>query len=217
MSATKKTLMEGFNRLFDYFGPLEWWPGDTPFEIMVGAILTQNANWRNAELAVRNLKQAGVLSPKDMLALHPLRLQNLIRPAGFFRVKAKRLIAFLKYFVGEYGGSAARMAKEDLEKLRPELKAINGIGSETADSMLLYALNKPIFVIDAYTKRILSRHALCTEEDGYDELQELFMDRLPHDVVLFNEYHALIVEVGKTHCRPTNPKCDGCPLNGWNL
>ncbi len=215
MSANKKTLMEGFDRLLAHFGPRGWWPGETPFEVMIGAILTQNANWKNVEMAIQNLKDKGVLDPEALLSLRPAMLQRLIRPAGFFRVKTNRLIAFLKYYMSGYGGSARKMAGQDLAKLREELLSVNGIGPETADSILLYAMKKPIFVIDAYTKRILSRHALCAEEDGYDQLQELFMDRLAHDVVLFNEYHALIVEAGKNFCRP-KPRCEGCPLNGWN-
>jgi endonuclease-3 related protein len=216
MTTTKKTLMDGFNRLLDRFGPRGWWPGETPFEVMVGAILTQNANWKNVERAIINLKKEGVLDTEALLALHPTQLQRLIRPAGFFRVKAKRLIAFLRYFMDEYGGSAAQMTMQNPAKLREELLSIKGIGPETADSILLYALHKPYFVVDAYTKRILNRHALCLEEDGYDELQELFMDRLPREVMLFNEYHALIVEAGKQFCR-TKPRCDECPLKGWNL
>jgi len=197
------------------FGPRGWWPGQTPFEVMVGAVLTQNTNWKNVERAIGNLKEADALSPEAMLAMSPARLASLIKPAGYFRVKAKRLRNFLKYFVESYDGSARRMARRELAELRPELLAVNGVGPETADSILLYALKKPIFVIDAYTKRILSRHGLCAEEDAYDELQELFMDRLAEDVPLYNEYHALIVETGKDFCR-TKPRCQDCPLNGWN-
>jgi len=215
MPPTKKTLMDGFRLMLKRFGPRGWWPGETPFEVMVGAILTQNTNWRNVEKAIGNLEAADALDPRVMLEISPHRLAALIKPAGYFRVKAKRLRHFLKYFVENYDGSARKMARRDLGELRPELMAVNGIGPETADSILLYALKKPLFVIDAYTKRILSRHGLCAEDDTYDDLQELFMDRLAKDIPLYNEYHALIVETGKDFCR-TNPRCDECPLNGWN-
>jgi len=216
MAITKKTLMGAFGRMLRHFGPRGWWPGETPFEVMVGAILTQNTNWANVEKAIENLKSEGVLDPESILDLHAATLQRLIRPAGYFRVKARRLTSFLKYFVERYGGCDREMAKAKLPRLREELLEVNGIGPETADSILLYALKKPVFVIDAYTKRVLSRHGLCAEEDTYDDLQGLFMDRLPPDVPLFNEYHALIVETGKDYCR-TKPRCEGCPLNGWNL
>lgn len=216
MSTTKDKLNEAFDLLSKHFGPRRWWPGDSAFEIIVGAILTQNTNWKNVEKAIENLKRENLLSPKKLLELHPGTLASLIKPAGFFRLKTKRLRNFLKYFVEEYDGSAEAMAERPLSSLREELLSINGIGQETADSILLYALNKPIFVIDAYTKRILLRHDLCLDEAIYNDLQELFTDSLPEDVKLFNEYHALIVEVGKTYCRPKNPRCDDCPLNGWN-
>lgn len=215
MPLTKNTLMLAFKRMLKRFGPRGWWPGETPFEVMVGAILTQNTNWGNVEHAIDNLKAENVLDPEMMLSLHTATLQRLIKPAGYFRVKAKRLTSFLKYFVERYSGCDRRMAKGDLPALREELLSVNGIGPETADSILLYALKKPSFVIDAYTKRILSRHGLCSEDDGYQELQELFMDRLPPDVPVYNEYHALIVETGKEYCR-TKPRCKECPLNGWN-
>ncbi|HPQ81653.1 MAG TPA: endonuclease III domain-containing protein, partial [bacterium] len=198
---TKSTLMEAFKAMLSRFGPRNWWPGETPFEVMVGAILTQNTNWKNVERAIANLKAQSLLDPQKLLALHPATLAKLIRPAGYYRVKANRLRSFLRYFVEGYGGSVKRMTERPAEVLREELLAVNGIGPETADSILLYALAKPVFVIDAYTKRILSRHGLCAEDDGYEDLQAIFTDRLPSDVPLFNEYHALIVETGKEYCR----------------
>lgn len=207
--------MVAFERMLRRFGPRGWWPGETPFEVMVGAILTQNTNWGNVERAIDNLKSEDVLDPEKMLSLSTATLQKLINPAGFFRVKERRLRHFLEFFVERYGGCDRSMAKGDLPVLREELLAVNGIGPETADSILLYSLKKPTFVIDAYTRRILSRHALCAEDDSYDDLQALFMDRLPSDVPLFNEYHALIVETAKVFCR-TKPRCEDCPLNGWN-
>lgn len=215
MAATKKTLMEGFERMHARFGPRHWWPGETPFEVMVGAILTQNTNWLNASRAIANLKSQRLLDPQKLLDLHPATLAKLIRPAGYYRVKAGRLRHFIAYFVEAYGGKVKRMAAEPTGKLREELLAVKGIGPETADSILLYALEKPAFVIDAYTRRILSRHALCAEDETYDDLQAIFTDRLPAEVELYNEYHALVVETAKEYCR-TSPRCDGCPLNGWN-
>lgn len=215
MAAKQTTLMDGFTRMIGHFGPQNWWPGDTPFEVMVGAILTQNTNWKNVERAISNLKNERLLEPRRLFACHPQRLASLIRPAGYFRVKTARLRHFLEYFIKRYGGSVQKMMESPLAPLRDELLSVKGIGPETADSILLYALEKPVFVIDAYTKRILSRHALCSEDDGYDELQELFIDRLPGDAKLFNEYHALLVEAGKNFCR-TKPLCEKCPLYGWN-
>lgn len=201
--------------LFSHFGPRHWWPGETPFEVMVGAILTQNTNWKNVEKAILNLKGAGLLDPFKINKLTPSKLSEFIRPAGYFRVKAARLKNFIRFFVDNYDGDENAMAKLDLSRLREELLSVKGIGPETADSILLYALGKPIFVVDAYTKRILLRHNLCNEEDGYNELQDLFLSALPEDVSLFNEYHALIVEAGKNFCKKT-PLCERCPLNGWN-
>lgn len=215
MSTKAKILMDGFGRMFEHFGPRNWWPGETPFEVIVGAILTQNTNWKNVERAIARLKGERLLDPRKLFACHPLRLASLIRPTGYFRVKTARLRHFLKFFIEKYGGSIQKMSKVPLALLREELLGVKGIGPETADSIMLYALEKPVFVIDAYTKRILNRHALCSEDDGYIELQELFMDRLPNDAKLYNEYHALIVEAGKNFCR-TKPLCAQCPLNGWN-
>lgn len=216
MTPTGLLLMEAYRAMYAHFGHRSWWPGNTKFEIIVGAILTQNTNWTNVEKAIANLKRDGLLNARKLYAVHPSTCASLIRPAGYFRVKTKRLRSFLKFFVENYAASTRRMVGEDLEKLRDELLSVNGVGPETADSILLYALNKPIFVIDAYTKRILNRHRMCSEEAAYDELQEIFMDHLEHDADLFNDYHAQLVQVGKTYCRPKDPKCDDCPLKGWN-
>lgn len=215
MSRTKNLLTDAFDRMFACFGPRHWWPGETPFEVMVGAILTQNTNWKNVERAIINLKKEKVLHPKKLSSIHPASLASLIRPAGFYRVKAARLRHFLKYFLEKYDGDEKKMAEKDAAQLRQELLQVKGIGPETADSILLYALAKPVFVVDAYTKRVLNRHAMCAEDDGYDEIQNLFIDHLPRDTKLFNEFHALIVETGKEYCRKT-PSCDECPLRGWN-
>ncbi len=205
-----------YDRLLTHFGPQHWWPGESPFEVMVGAILTQNTNWQNVERALANLKRHGVLSPHALAQLAPEMLAELIRPAGYFNLKAKRLRHFVQYFVERYDGDVERMQRQSADTLRAELLAISGIGPETADSILLYALQKPIFVIDAYTARILRRHRVSDEEMFYDDLQALFQDHLATDVALFNEYHALLVATGKSFCRKTAPACDACPLHGLN-
>lgn len=206
-----KGLSTIYDRLFKAFGPQRWWPGETAFEVMVGAILTQNTNWGNVERAITNLKKAKVLDPYKLLKLPPTRLAELIRPAGYFNVKTKRLRNFLRFFTERYEGSVEKMKAVPLHKLREELLSVNGIGRETADSILLYALDKPIFVCDAYTYRMLTRHSLAGEEADYNELQSILMDGLPEDARLFNEFHALIVKVGKEFCKP-KPVCSECPL-----
>lgn len=205
-------LVEIYNRLYSFYGPQHWWPGDTPFEVAVGAILTQNTNWSNVEKAIKNLKAEGVLSAKVLHSLPAEKIAPMIRPAGYFNLKAKRLKAFIDYLAGNYNGSMKRMKREETSTLRQKLLAIYGIGPETADSILLYALDKPVFVIDTYTKRVLSRHGILDYGMSYEEYQALFHKELDEDLQLFNEYHALLVMVGKDYCKPT-PRCAGCPLN----
>ncbi len=200
-----------YKELYKSFGPQHWWPGDTPFEVAVGAILTQNTNWGNVEKAINNLKAARALSAKKIDKLNPNSLAVLIRPAGYFNIKAKRLKAFISFLMKNYHGSMAMMRREDVHSLREKLLSVNGVGPETADSILLYALDKPVFVIDAYTKRVLSRHKIMDPDKSYEEFQELFHSSLRKDLTLFNEYHALFVAVGKTYCKP-KPLCDKCPL-----
>lgn len=210
---TAQTLKEIYDKLLASFGPQHWWPGDTPFEVMLGAILTQNTNWSNVEKAIHNLKSAGLLTVK---ALHncPLSdLSGLIKPAGYFNVKAKRLKGLIDWLFENYDGDLDRLFSKETGALREELLSIKGIGPETADSIALYAANKPTFVCDAYTYRMCLRHQMISEETGYDELKALFEDALPKDVKLFNEYHALIVKLGKTYCKKTKPLCGQCPLN----
>ena len=206
-------LLRIYKKLYRCFGPQNWWPGDTPFEIAVGAILTQNTNWGNVEKAIHNLKKQGVLSSRGIHGLSVKELASLIKPAGYFNVKAKRLRSFLDFLMNDYHGRMENMVRDDLTQLRAKLLDIHGIGPETADSILLYALEKPIFVIDAYTKRILSRHGIMTSDRSYAKFQELFHASLKRDVHLFNEYHALFVRVGKTFCRRTKPLCEKCPLD----
>ena len=206
-------LMEIYHRLYRAFGPQHWWPGETSFEMMVGAILTQNTSWKNVEKAIENLREKGVLTCHGIHHLRKSQLAALIRPSGYFRIKAERLKAFIDFLILNYEGSLERMRSEPLGGLRGKLLAVRGIGPETADSILLYGLKKPAFVVDAYTRRVLTRHRVVPEKASYDEVQRFFMDPLPADERLFNEYHALIVRLGKTVCNKT-PKCDICPIKG---
>ena len=200
-----------YSRLYESFGPQQWWPGDSPFEIIVGAILTQNTNWGNVEKALNNLKNENLLSPLSLNQLSHTQLARLIKPAGFFNVKAARLRNFLDYLFENYKGDLDVMAGVPAGRLRRELLSVNGIGPETADSILLYAFHKPAFVIDAYTKRLLYRHGLVDHQADYGLMQELFVKNLNQDTRVFNEYHALIVRIGKDYCKP-RPKCEACPL-----
>jgi endonuclease-3 related protein len=204
-------LNEIYQLLFERFGPQHWWPGETQFEIITGAILTQNTNWGNVEKAIANLKSAGRLTFEELYHLDLSQLAELIRPAGYYNIKARRLKNFINWLFDSYAGNLTNLESIDTDKLRTELLAIKGIGCETADSILLYALNRPIFVVDAYTARVAVRHGLIEPGADYEQLQELFQSNLPQDTRLFNEYHALLVRVGKEFCRPT-VRCAGCPL-----
>lgn len=209
----KRSLWSIYRRLYRKFGPQDWWPADAPFEVIVGAILTQNTSWSNVEKAINNLKKNGRLTPKTLSSANTATIARLIRPSGYYNIKAKRLKNFLNVLNKRFKGSLKNMLSAKQKELRRVLLEISGIGPETADSILLYAANKPSFVIDAYTRRILSRHGFISKELSYDGLQALFMENLPHNTGLFNEYHALIVKTGKELCRKTRPKCDMCPLN----
>ncbi len=205
-------LMGIYHALLDRYGPRYWWPADSPFEVCVGAILTQNTNWVNVEKAIANLKREGVLSPQALRDIPVEKLAGVIRPAGFFNVKSVRLKGFVDWFFANFDGSLERMCEAEWPRLRIELLKVKGIGPETADSILLYACGKPTFVVDAYTKRLLTSLGLITGKEGYEELRTLFMENLPAAVGLFNEYHALIVEHAKAHCRK-KPVCTGCALH----
>jgi len=207
----KNALLEIFATLHAVYGPRHWWPAETPFEVCVGAILTQNTNWGNVEKAIANLKREGLLSPEKMRDLPVERLAELIRPAGFFNVKSARLKDFLAWLFAVHGGSLEELFSGDWRMLRQELLTVRGVGPETGDSILLYAGQKPSFVVDAYTKRLFSRLGLVGPTAGYDQLRDLFMANLPAEVELFNEYHALIVEHCKVRCR-TKPICGECVL-----
>jgi len=214
MKTSRRELMQLYRRLYRHYGDLQWWPGDSPLEISVGAILTQNTAWTNVEKAIKRIKEARSLSVASLGRMTRKRLALLIKSAGYFNVKARRLKNFLSFLQHRYGGSLRKMFKQDSLRLREELLSVNGIGPETADSILLYAGAKPIFVIDAYTKRIFSRHGVLSYEKSYDEFQEIFMRHLPRSVTFYNQYHGMFVNIGKDFCRK-RPLCASCPLNGW--
>lgn len=205
-------LHEVYDRLLAAFGPQHWWPGDSPFEIMVGAVLVQNTAWRNVERAIENLRDAGVMSPEKLYAVPDEALADLVRPAGYYRVKARRLRNLLRLIVEQHDGSLETMFQQGLPTLREELLGVSGIGPETADAILLYAGSLPTFVVDTYTHRILARHGWIGYDADYHEIKDHFESSLPHDAALYNEYHALLVRLGKDYCRKSGPKCEACPL-----
>jgi len=218
----RSDLTEMYGRLFAAFGPQRWWPASpqsasrpTPFEVMVGAILTQNTNWGNVVKAIVNLKKAKVLTPAALKKIPAAKLAVLIKSSGYFNIKANRLKNYVDFMFTEYDGRVGRMAREELPLLREKLLGVNGVGPETADSILLYALNKPVFVIDAYTKRILRRHNLIPADADYEAVQNIFMKNFPPDVAFYNEFHALFVRLGAEICKP-HPSCEQCPLNDFH-
>ncbi len=208
--------MKIYELLFSHFGPQHWWPADNAFEVSIGAILTQNTNWGNVTKAIKNIKEHGWLSPSALLEIPLSDLAHTIKPCGYYNIKAGRVKNFVSFLFKEYKGDLNKMKEEETDIIRRKLLSVKGIGPETADSIILYALEKPIFVVDAYTRRIFYRHLLCREEANYEELQRLFMDNLNKDTKLFNEYHALLVRLGKERCRP-KPICKECPLEGINI
>ena len=207
-----RILHEIYRRLFDALGPQHWWPGQSPFEVMVGAVLVQNTSWQNVKRAIENLRQADLLEPHALYAVPEEQLQELIRPAGYFRIKARRLRSLLEFFVRRYDGSIRTMFCTELATLRKELLGVHGIGPETADSILLYAGGLPSFVVDAYTYRVFTRHGWIGFDADYSQIQDYFQTGLPDDAAMYNEYHALLVRVGKDFCRKARPKCEACPL-----
>jgi len=206
-------VMDFYEQLMDHFGPRNWWPAGSPFEVIVGAILTQQANWRNVEKAIANLKAADVLDPDKIVRMTAEELEGLIRPSGFYRQKGRYLKTFCKYLVDVYGGDVDSMFSKDLEELRPELLGLDGIGPETCDSILLYAGEKLTFVVDAYTVRVCQRAGLIDSEK-YDDIKSFFEKNTTPDILVYNEYHALFVELGKRYCRTSNPGCEECPVSG---
>ena len=208
---TCEVLTEIYRLLYDAFGPQHWWPGETRFEIITGAILTQNTSWANVEKAITNLKSADCLTLEKLHHLDPAQLAELIRPAGYYNIKAKRLKNFIDWLFDNYDGELANLETIDTDRLREELLEIKGVGRETADSILLYAFDRPIFVVDAYTARIVFRHELIGPDADYEQLRELFESNLQQDTQLYNEYHALLVKLGKEFCKP-KARCTDCPL-----
>ena len=208
---TKQRLLDIYGRLETAYGDPGWWPGDTPFEVTVGAVLTQNTTWLNVEKAIGRLKAADLLTPEALRELTENKLAGYIVPAGYYNVKARRLKSLIDFLWAECGGRVEALADTPVNEAREKLLGVKGIGPETADSILLYAAGVPTFVVDAYTHRILNRHGLVPEEAGYEEVKAVFGDNLEPDAAMFNKFHALLVECGRLHCKP-NPRCGGCPL-----
>ncbi|MCX7981905.1 MAG: endonuclease III domain-containing protein [Syntrophales bacterium] len=213
MVSPRSWITDAYEILENTFGNLHWWPAEGPLEISLGAILTQNTVWANAEKAICALKRRNLISVESLSKISEEELSEIIKPAGFFRQKAKRIKAFIDFVREEYGGDFSLMFNEEGEQLRKKLLAVYGIGAETADSILLYGGGKLYFVVDAYTRRILSRHGVMDESASYDEIQTFFMTYVPKDLYVYNQYHALLVETGKRFCRSA-PRCSACPLNG---
>jgi endonuclease III related protein len=204
-----------YDALFRAFGPQHWWPGRTRFEVIVGAILTQNTSWSNVERAISALRREKLLTPAAIATVSVDHLAQLIRSSGYFRQKARKLKEFGRFFDQHYAGSLNKLFAVPTAELREQLLTVHGIGPETADSILLYAGHHKVFVVDAYTRRILERHALVHPKSSYEEIRALFETTLPPDVFLFNEYHALIVHTGKHYCRSRQPDCANCPLSSY--
>lgn len=206
-------LKEVYRVLFDAFGPQHWWPADSPFEVIIGAVLVQNTNWQNVKKAIGNLREVDLLEPHALHQVPQEELEELIRPSGYFRIKARRLCNLLKFLVDRYDGSLEAMFRTGQSSLREELLGIDGVGPETADSILLYAGGLPVFVVDTYTYRVLARHGWIGFDADYHAIQDYCQSSLPEDAALYNEFHALLVRLGKDYCRKSNPKCEPCPLS----
>jgi endonuclease III related protein len=213
MMNTSETLDSIYKLMLKRFGPQLWWPAETPYEVMVGAILTQNTNWTNVDKALGNLKAQGMLNPVSIARLDVDKLAELIRPAGYYNVKAKRLKNFNEWLLSRCDGKLKELARIDTGVLREELLTVSGVGRETADSILLYALDRTTFVVDTYTARIFFRHFVIDADADYELIKEICEQNLPADRQVFNEYHALLVRTGKDFCRP-KAQCASCPLNG---
>src|SRR5229473_8038370 len=212
ISTARPTLMRYFAAMSLALGPMHWWPARTPFEVIVGTILTQNTSWANVERAIANLRSAQMLTPSAISVARMSRLATLVRPSGYFRQKAKKLKAFVRFLQRGYGGSLKRMFDTPTAILRERLLSVHGIGPETADSILLYAGEHPVFVVDAYTHRIFGRHGITNGKADYENVRALVEAALPRDSQLFNEFHALVVNTAKNWCRKKEPRCAECPL-----
>jgi endonuclease-3 related protein len=207
-------LLEIFDRMFDHFGTQNWWPAETPFEVMLGAVLTQNTSWRNVTQAIENLKDVHALSLESILEMPSGLLAQYIRPAGYYNIKAARIGNLCRCIYSHGDGTVESFLQQPMDELRSQLLQVKGVGPETADSILLYAAHYPVFVVDTYTYRILQRHDLIEEETNYSELQSVFMDNLSEDTAFYNEYHALLVATGNRYCKKSKPDCAHCPLHG---
>lgn len=208
----RQDVTEVYEKLYRQYGSQHWWPGDTPFEIAIGAILTQGVSWSNVVKAISALKDKEAMSPQAIAAMDMDTLAACVRSTLYFNMKARKLKAFCRHLLDACGGDMLALAKRPIADLRAELLGLYGIGPETADSILLYAAGKPIFVVDAYTRRIFSRMGMVAPDISYGDLQAFFLTRLPGDAALFNEYHALIVRLGKECCTASRPRCAACPL-----
>ena len=207
----ERLLLSFYRELLSRFGHRSWWPADSPLEVCVGAVLTQNTSWKNVVKAIESLKSASALDPFVLYEMTHEELSSLIKPAGYYNVKARRLRSFISHLVEKHDGELASLFDSDTDRLRRELLSINGIGKETADSIILYAANKPIFVVDAYTRRVLERHGIVDEKATYDDMQALFHACFPRDTALYNDFHAQFVAVGHHFCKRV-PRCEQCPL-----
>ena len=215
--ASRNELMEIYRALRAHFGHRRWWPAEEPFEVMVGAVLTQNTSWGNVERALANLKEAGRLSPHAIDRMTHAALARLIRPSGYFNIKARRLKNLVAWFIRAYAGRVRNIKGRHTRRLRDELLGLSGIGPETADSILLYAFGRAVFVVDAYTRRVFYRHKWLSGGEEYEQVRALFESRLPRRPSLYNDFHAQIVAVGQHYCTPRNPRCDACPLGGFAM
>jgi endonuclease-3 related protein len=212
---TLPQLAEYYDALVRAHGPQQWWPGRTRFEVIVGAILTQNTSWTNVERAINVLRRERLLSPAAIEDVSVERLAELIRSSGYFRQKARKLKEFVRFLRESHGGSLHKMFATPTAELREQLLGVHGVGPETADSILLYAGGHKVFVVDAYTRRILERHGLIHEKATYEEIRELFEQSLRADAAMYNEYHALIVYTGKHFCQKQQPDCEHCALSSF--
>ena len=212
MQHNQSTILQIYELLYQHFGARNWWPAETPFEVVIGAILTQNTAWTNVEKAITNLKSNDALTPQRIVGLTPQELEILIKPSGFFRQKTLRLQDFAAFLLCTWDGDLDKLCSGPLPEARERLLARKGIGPETADSILLYAAGRPSFVVDAYTMRIFTRIGILTGVEDYHTTRAFFMRELPAETQLFNEYHALIVQLAKTHCRKKSLLCESCPV-----
>lgn len=214
--AGSNVFLDAYSLLLEHFGPQGWWPGETDIEIVVGAVLTQNTNWSNVTRAISGLEVAGLLEFNALADLPVSVLAEYIRPSGYYNIKARRLQNLLQMIRQKYDGQLGSLLADETGRARENLLSVKGVGPETADSILLYAGGHPVFVVDTYTHRVFSRHGMVAEETDYHEVQEEFERRLPRDAALYNEFHALIVALGKRYCKKTKPLCGSCPLRGVN-